>query len=90
MKARIFVLRSVTEVRVPRRMAWRSMIPNHTPINRPWGLLSSICRVRVAVGESVELPGEAVDDAGMTGDFGVSTAGFGVFAERGDVGELRL
>jgi len=30
MKARILVLRSVTEPKVPHRMAWRSMMPNQT------------------------------------------------------------
>ncbi len=30
MKARILVLRSLTDVNTPRRMAWRSMMPNQT------------------------------------------------------------
>jgi len=30
MKARILALRSWTEPKVPRRMVWRSMIPNQT------------------------------------------------------------
>ena len=30
MKARILIISSRTEAKVPRRMAWRSMIPNQT------------------------------------------------------------
>ena len=75
---------------MPRRIDCRVMMPNQVSINRPWGLLSSGWAGRVAVSESVEVSCDAVDDAGVTGDFGVPTAGFGVFAERGDVGELRL
>ena len=75
---------------MPRRIDCLVMMPNQVSINRPWGLLSRGWARRVAVGESVELPCEAVNHAGMTGHFGVPTAGFGVLAERGDVRELGL
>ena len=75
---------------MPRRIDCRVMIPNQVSINRPWGLLSRGWARRVAVGESVELPCEAVNHVGMTGHFAVPTAGLGVLAERGDVGELGL
>ena len=38
--------------------------------------------------ESVEVAGDAGDDAGVAGDFGVPASGLGVLAKRGDVGEL--
>src|SRR6476620_3057027 len=79
-------MRSVTELNAPRRIACRVMMPKKISINRPWGLLSRGWARRVAVGESVELPCEAVNHSGMTCHFGVPTAGFGVPGDRGDVG----
>ena len=79
-KARILAFRSRTEPKLPRRIAWRSMIPNQTSINRPWVVLSSGSAGWFAVSEPVEVTGEVGDDAGVSGDFGVTAARLGVLA----------
>ena len=80
MKVSMAPMRSLTEVNVPRRMACRVMIPKKISINRPWGVVSSGCFGWFAVSESVEVAGEAGDDAGVAGDLGVPAAGLGVVA----------
>src|SRR5665647_669389 len=65
------VSRSLTLWNVPRRIAWRVMIPKKISINRPWVVLSSGSAWWFAVSEPVEVTGEVADDAGVSGDFGV-------------------
>lgn len=43
------------QVKVPRRMAWRVMIPKKSSINRPSGVVSSRCLGSCRVSEAVEV-----------------------------------
>jgi len=58
-------------------MACRVMMEKKHSINRLWVVVSSGCAGWGPVGESVEVSGEAADDAGVAGDLGVPAAGFG-------------
>ena len=82
MKARMASLRSRTDRKVPRRMACLVMIPKKISINRPSAVpvVSSHCAGWGAVSESVEVPGETADEAGVASDLGVPAAGFGIVA----------
>jgi hypothetical protein len=73
-------MRSLTLVKVPRRMACRVMIPKKISINRPSWTVSSGSVGRFLSGQTVEVPGEAADDTGVAGDLGVPTASLGVVA----------
>jgi len=90
MKMRMAPMRSGTLVKVPRRMAWRVMMPKKISINRPWVAESSVGGSLGVSGESGEVAFDACDDAGVAGDFGVPAAFGGVVAQRGCVGELGL
>src|SRR5664280_1046290 len=83
-------IRSGTEWNTPRRSALPLRSRNHRSINRPWWAVSSGCRGWVCVSDSVEVAGDAGDDAGVAGDFGVPASGLGVLAQLGDVGEVGL
>jgi hypothetical protein len=80
MKTSMALVSSLTLVKVPRRMAWRVMMPKKISINRPWVVLSSGSAGWFAVSEPVEVTGEVADDAGVSGDFGVPAARLGVLA----------
>ena len=51
-------------------------------INRPWGVLSSDWGGQVGEGKSIEVVGEAGDDAGVPCYFGVPASGLRVVAQR--------
>ena len=78
MKARILVLRSLTDVNTPRRMAWRSTMPNQTSINRPSGAVSTVGGCGGVSGKAIEVALDAGDDARVAGDFGVPATFGGV------------
>jgi len=80
MKLPMAETRSLTLVKVPRRMACRVMMPKKISINRPSAVVPSHCAGWVAVSGSVEVPGETADEAGVASDLGVPAAGFGIVA----------
>ena len=86
----MLVISSGTLPNMPRRRFFSVRSRNQRSINRPWAVLSSGWGGQACEGKSIEVVGEAGDDAGVPCCFGVPASGLRVVAERCDVGELGL